>query len=173
MSYLPTLLDNAPGVGALASRALAAAPAGGTTMLVVAPTAAREGRVMAELAMRSTDRNRNVVVRATKMLADLDWNATRYAPYAQSPEQMLQLLDSSGIDLVLIDVTGKLPSVWSHYDFAMELPGLYPGRFQELGNFPDAESTVYRLYRVLPGLHPAPRPDLMLRKLNEKFGVAR
>jgi 4-amino-4-deoxy-L-arabinose transferase-like glycosyltransferase len=171
MSRMPGLLDNAPGVGDLASTALRAAPTTGTTMLVVAPTAAREGRIMAELAMRSPNRNLNVVVRATKLLADVDWNATSYKAYAQSPDEMLQILDRSGIDLLLIDVTGKIPSVWSHYDFAVELPGVDPARFQEIGQFPRGGAPIYRLYRVLPGLHPTPRTDLMLRKLNEKFGA--
>jgi 4-amino-4-deoxy-L-arabinose transferase-like glycosyltransferase len=171
ISRMPGLLDNAPGVGPLATVALRAAPAAGTTMLVVAPTASREGRIMAELAMRSRDRNLNVVVRATKLLADVDWNATRYKAYAKSPDEMLQILDRSGIDLLLIDVTGKIPSVWSHYDFAMELPSLDPSRFQEIGQFPGGGAPIYKLYRVLPGLHPTPRTDLMLRKLNEKFGA--
>lgn len=172
ISRMPALLDNAPGVGDLASTALRTAPPTGTTMLVVAPTAAREGRIMAELAMRSSNRSLNVVVRATKLLADVDWNATSYKPYAQSPDEMLRILDRSGVDLLLIDVTGKIPSVWSHYDFAVELPSLDPARFQQIGEFPSGGAPVYRLYRMLPGLHPAPRTDLMLRKLNEKFGAS-
>lgn len=169
MSHMPKLLDNASGVEDLASRALAAAPPAGTTMLVVAPTAAREGRIMAELAARSDQRERNVVVRATKLLADVDWNATSYTAQVQTPEQLMQLLDQSGIDLILIDVTGQIPSAWSHYDLAVRLPEVYPSRFQQIGAFPNAVAPVYRLYRVLPGLHPVPRPDLMLQKLNEKF----
>ncbi len=173
MSHLPRLLDNAPGVGELAERALDAAPETGTTMLVAAPTAAREGRIMAELAMRSKRRGRDVVARATKLLADVDWNATQYTAYAQTPEQELGILDHSGIDLLLIDVSGNIPSAWSHYDYAVQLPQLYPARFQEVGAFPAGASPVYRLYRVLPGLHPTPRTDLMVRKLNAKFGDAR
>lgn len=168
-SRLPALISDSKGVEALASQTLTAAGSHGTTILVAAPTAAGEGRMMAELAMQSTRRPFHVIVRGTKLLASMDWNATTYQSCCQTPDQMLDVLDRSGVDLLAIDTTGKPPTAWSHYDLLLTLTTLHTDRFRQLGEFPQQENPTYRLYRVQPARQHEPRPDLMRKKLDEKF----
>jgi hypothetical protein len=61
-----------------------------------------EGLLISEVAMRE-QRPGNIILRGTKALADVDWNAVRYRSLYSTPEQVTKAIDRLHVDLIVVD----------------------------------------------------------------------
>ncbi len=110
-----------------------------------------EGLLISEIAMREpypTD----TIIRGTKALAKVNWDASQYESVFSTPGQILNYLDSENVGLVVrdnIDVT----SHFVHNDL-LEQAIARSGRFQLLATFSSHDGGsggAVRLYKLVPG----------------------
>lgn len=103
--------------------------------LVSSETATGEGIFVSEVAMNG-DRDRHAVIRASKVLAEDDWNVTYYKPRYSSPQALMSCLDESPIRFIIIDTTPsrmqyehhrQLRDIVSQHPEAWELVGAFGG----------------------------------------------
>ncbi len=96
--------DLTPIVREVAERTDSAAP-----VVLVASGSIGEGVVISEFA-RLDERPRHRVIRATKALAESDWNGTFFRPRYESAEELAGFLESEGIESIILDRgTSELP----------------------------------------------------------------
>jgi hypothetical protein len=172
-SRLPKLVRSDDGVAQLAAQLLDEAPKSGFTVLVAGASGSSEGRLIAEIAHKSPARPHDAILRATKLLATIDWNAESYHPLCQTPAEALDVLDRSGAQFLALDVSDRWSSNWSHYYLLRQLPRLYPDRFREIGSFPAGTQASYLLYRLEPEVSSGAHPEAMREKLDEKLAPAK
>jgi hypothetical protein len=72
-----------------------------------------EGVVVSEIALRD-QRLRHFILRASKVLAQSDWNGDDYQPLFSNPQQVAAYLDSVPVDYVLIDDPDRHRTVLHH-----------------------------------------------------------
>jgi hypothetical protein len=104
-------------------------------VLVSSETDTGEGIFVSEVAM-SGSRDSHAVLRASKVLAEADWNVTYYKPKYSSPEALMTCLDDSPIRFIVVDTTPgrrqyehhrQLLSILSHHAEDWELMGTFGG----------------------------------------------
>jgi hypothetical protein len=71
--------------------------------MLVSSTAIGEGAWIAEVAL-AEKRPSSVVVRATKVLASMNWNGNRYRLITKTPSEVGTLLDELGIETVILEL---------------------------------------------------------------------
>lgn len=119
-----------------------------------------EGMLIAEIAMRE-QRPGHYIIRATKALSRIDWNATEQQPLYESPEEVLAFLDSVPVGGLVLDMTPRLNG-FQHHDLLVGTVQAHPERFILLSVHPltRAQSQVagseLRVYRVVGNENPAP-----------------
>lgn len=118
----------------------------GATILVSSKSVG-EGLLVSEMAMRKP-RPERTVIRATKALAQVDWNGSHYRALFTTPQQILEYLDQHRIDLVVIDnLAGE--NTFSHHELLRRTID-QSGRFQPIATFRsensirDGEVQLYR-----------------------------
>lgn len=92
--------------------------------ILVSSDSLGEGLLISEVAMREPHPS-EVILRATKTLADVNWNATEYRCLFSTPAQVLNYLRNHHIDLVVLDTFP--PEVeFSHDKLLREAVAQYP-----------------------------------------------
>jgi len=126
-------------------------------ILVSADTNVGEGIFISEMAMQA-NRGREIVLRASKVLADSDWNVTKYRARYATSDQLRHCLKESGVEFLvldrsqgaqhylhhqqLLDMVNSHPEEW-------RLSGLYsPGKTDDGGS---RRVDVYRYAGEGPG----------------------
>ena len=103
-----------------------------------------EGALISEIAMREA-RPGHVILRASKMLADMDWNGRNYKLKMETPEQIRQFLESTPIEIVVLDRT---PGHRLEHEDLLEASITSPG-WERIGVYPTApDSFTWRQARV-------------------------
>ncbi len=102
--------------------------------ILVSSEAGGEGMLVSEVAMREP-RPSNVIIRGTKSLASMEWNAAHYRSFYSSPTEILRYLEDEKIQVVVMD--NFAPQVrFPHNDLLRET--IQQGkRFRLLSTFPD------------------------------------
>lgn len=118
------------------------------TILVSSPSFG-EGLLISEVAMREP-RPRDVIIRATKALAEVDWNVTRYKSRFSTPPQVLAYLDYRRTTAVVTD-TFPPAGAFLHDTLLKEAIRQNPARFELIATFPNSSNAVgqVQLYRDL------------------------
>jgi hypothetical protein len=135
-----------------AARDILADPTLKNSVLLVSSDGDGEGILVSEIAMHET-RNGHYVLRASKVLAESDWNGIVYRLKYQTPDRIDEFLDSVPVDVVVIDERA-LGSRFPHGGLlraamnraGWSLMGIYPKN--RAGAAPDARVEVFR--RVTP-----------------------
>ncbi|MGH7839787.1 MAG: hypothetical protein ACREQC_18475, partial [Candidatus Binataceae bacterium] len=135
------------GIDELVTRLLQVSEGPETAILIAGPTGGADGRMIASIAERLPARPRETLLRATKILAQSDWNGTNYFCRFTRPEQVIEELDSDGVSLIALDESSKWPSRWPHENLLIATIDKYPERLQPVYSSSDS---AYRLYRFSP-----------------------
>ncbi len=109
-----------------------------------------EGLLVSEIAMREP-RPRDTIIRATKALAQMNWNGSVYHSLVRTPRDVLATLDRDRVNLVVVD-TWPLDNELPHNKLLLETIRLKPARFQLLKVCsPEAVANAgqIRIYRFL------------------------
>ncbi|MCU0244955.1 MAG: glycosyltransferase [Bryobacter sp.] len=109
-------------------------------MLVSTGAGFDEGSLVALVAEREA-RPGSTIARAIKMLAQASWVGTRYRLMTRTPEEVVQVLDRYGINVVVAAGTGLTTEDRPHHRLVMEALGTNPNWR------PCAESGKIRAYR--------------------------
>lgn len=127
-------------------------------MLVSSPLGWREGPWIATVAVSET-RPQSTIARATKLLAETDWNGTRYKLKTSSGEEIERSLDETAVDIVVLDnIPAEKPEAAAHHP-------LLRGQLRESPSWrPSARARNLEAYcRVLPPRFPRQPPRIDLR----------
>ncbi len=70
--------------------------------ILVSSESGGEGLLISEIAMREP-RPSHVIIRGTKGLAQVDWNASQYRSFVSTPSEVVQYLQENHIEIVVVD----------------------------------------------------------------------
>jgi hypothetical protein len=117
-----------------------------------------EGAMISEVAMREA-RPGHIILRASRMLADSDWNGRNYKLRMKTTAEVQQFLESAAIEIVVLDLTpGERFEHHKLIQAAMADP-----RWRRIGQFPatidshTARNARIELWRQ-PAVSRAPKP---------------
>lgn len=119
-----------------------------------------EGMLIAEIAMRE-QRPGHYVIRATKALSRIDWNATEEQPFYDTPEEVLAFLDSVPIGGLVLDMTPRVKA-FRHHDLLVRTVRAHPERFVLMSVHPlsrppgQVAADSIHVYRVAGNENPPP-----------------
>ena len=100
--------------------------------ILVSSESVGEGLLVSEVAMREPHPE-HIIIRATKALAEADWNATNYHAFFSTPAQILEYLDRHKIAVVVIDsFSGQ--NKFAHHELLRKTID-ESGRFQPIATF--------------------------------------
>lgn len=133
-------------------------------LMVAGRSGASDGRIIATLAEGMPNRPRDIVLRATKIFADTDWNGTHYVCEISRPQQVVKELDDDGVSLLAIDNSPRWGNGKPHQQLLMEAIVEFPGRFTRI--YYD-EASGYSLFAFAPKNLPT-IPRKMLNELKRK-----
>jgi hypothetical protein len=142
-------------------------------VILVSSQADGEGMLVAEIAMKE-HRPGHYVLRATKALARIDWNATVQELYYATPTGVLGYLDEVPVGVLVLDLSpGRV--VFEHQRIILETLAQFPSRFQLVQTYQSGAGLEprgeIRLYRILGNENPAPgkvfidRDRLLIRRI--------
>lgn len=120
-----------------------------------------EGMLIAEIAMREQRRPGHYIIRATKALSRIDWNATEQHPFYQTPAEVLAYLDSVPVGVLVLDMT-PTPKGFLHHDLLLRTVWAHPDRFILESVHPvtrtqgTASSHRIHVYRIAGNEDPSP-----------------
>jgi hypothetical protein len=120
--------------------------------ILVSSESIGEGLLVSEVAMRQP-LPQDTILRATKTLARVDWNDAHYQSLFSTPAQILNFLDRSGVDVVVLD-TFPGEKKFTHHELLRRTIVQSGQHFQPLAKFqpggPQAggEIDVYRFERT-------------------------
>lgn len=134
------------------------------SVMLVSSEGYGEGMLVSEIAMHD-HRPGLIVLRATKMLARINWDGDKYALLYPEPEEMMNILQEIPVRLLVIDRTpgpGPLP----HHRNLLTMLAKYPDRWQLLATYPQkmhatAANSKIEVYR-LKGQENRPRGKIRL-----------
>ena len=152
------------GLGGMVSKILSDDNAPNMVM-VAGPNGASDGRMIATLAESMRVRPGNIVLRATKVFAVTNWNGTPYSCRVSRPEQVVEELDTDGVNLLAIDTSPRWGKWRLHEQLLLEATLQYPERFQKI--YSD-DASGYALYRFVPKHQPT-MPKAVLNDLKKKL----
>jgi hypothetical protein len=118
--------------------------------ILVSSESGGEGMLVSEIAMHAP-RPTDVIIRGTKALARVDWNASDYQSFFSTPEEVMQYFKQHNVQLAVID-TFPPDGVFLHDELvkkAIQKSGL----FRLIGTFPkgvSAASGHIEVYRFTP-----------------------
>jgi hypothetical protein len=84
------------------ARFIASQPDLSKQTVLVSDDSVGEGLLISEIAM-DEQRPSNIVLRGTKALAEVDWNATRYRSLYSTPEQVARAINRLGVTVIVVD----------------------------------------------------------------------
>jgi hypothetical protein len=122
-------------------------PAYKDSIILISSEGEAEGLLISEMAMRE-HRPGHILLRATKMIGQSDWNGDRYLLLRDTPEKVLAWLRSVPVELIVLDMTKLYTS--PHHELMKETLKQYPDAFELLGKYPEAApgKELVQLYRV-------------------------
>ncbi|MBV9403833.1 MAG: glycosyltransferase family 39 protein [Acidobacteriaceae bacterium] len=145
-------IPHAPHYGyAEAARFITSKPELSHTVMLASSGSIGEGLLISEVAMcrpRPTD----TIIRASKVLALVDWNGSHYQAFYSNPAQILSELDHRHIDAVVVD-TFSAQSKWPHVKLVKQTIQQNPSRFHLLATFPSGDPAApgnVQVYRLTP-----------------------
>lgn len=133
-----------------AARFLTSDPSLRHSTILVSSKGVGEGLLVSEIAMREP-MPQDTILRATKALAHVDWSGADYHSLFSTPEQLLQFLDGSAVQLVVLDTYGG-ENAFTHHDLlkrTIAASGRFEllAKFEPVGRRADGEVDVYRFER--------------------------
>ena len=102
-----------------------------------------EGMLISELAMRES-RPMVTVLRASKVLARMDWTATQYESFFNSPAEIMSYLRDAHVGVVVLDsFPPRIP--FKHHQLVLQAIREYPASWKQIWSYPNIQ-----VYRVTP-----------------------
>jgi hypothetical protein len=102
--------------------------------ILVASDAKGEGMMISEIALHD-QRPTHYVLRASKLLADVDWTASEYRLLYQTPEQLMEFLSATSIPLVALDESVRPEQMSAHQKLLSETIIKYPNSWKVVQEF--------------------------------------
>ncbi len=99
-----------------------------------------EGMFISEMAIRE-QRPSHIILRATKMLSQSDWNRDRYKLLYATPEQVMKFLESVPVELVIIDNQSHLKPL-PHHVLLKRTIASYPDLWRHVASFPQTADSI-------------------------------
>ncbi len=140
-----------------AARFLTTDPQMHDATILVSSQSVGEGLLISEIAMREP-LPQDTILRATKSLAQVDWNDDHYRSLFSTPAQLLHFLDRSGVNVVVLD-TFPGEKEFTHHNLLRRTIAQFSRQFQRLANFQPGgpqtggEVDVYRFERTSGAAH--------------------
>ena len=123
-----------------------------TSIALVSSAAFGEGDFIAEVASREK-RPGHILLRATKVLAEVDWVGRSYHSKFETPQQLMQYLEQVPVRILVMDMAPGVSR--THIALLREMVALYPERWQIVGVFTGDRSECplceIRMYRLSDG----------------------
>ena len=139
--YIPRRHD--PGFKSLA-RTVAQSPEFRKKVVLVSSEGDGEGMFISELAQFDTPRPKHIVIRASRALANSDWNQSTYSLVFQTPEEVQQYVESIPIGVVILDRTARFrPNL--HQALLEQMIERYPQRWKLFGTYPAGVSASHSI----------------------------
>jgi hypothetical protein len=120
-----------------------------SSISLVSSEAFGEGNFIAEVASRE-QRPGHIILRATKVLAEVDWVGWIYSSKYKTPQQLMQYLENVPVRILVLDMAPGVTR--AHHTLLKEVVALYPEQWKLAGVFmgdksecPACEIRVYRL----------------------------
>jgi hypothetical protein len=120
-----------------AARFLVARPDLKAATILVSSESVGEGLLVSEIAMEQP-RPPNVIIRGTKSLASMEWNAAHYQSFYSNPAEIVRYLESERVQLVVMD--DFHPQVRFPHNDLLRKTIQHCNRFQLLAAFPNRGS---------------------------------
>ncbi len=124
-----------------------------------------EGMLISEMVMREK-RPSHVVLRASKMLSQSDWNGAYYKLLYGTSEEVMKFLDSIPVELVVIDDRSHATPT-PHHALLKQTIAAFPDRWRHIGSFPQsraagspADIEIYQLKSAVGRIRGKIRIDL-------------
>ena len=133
-----------------AARYIVANPKSHNAKILVSSGSIGEGLLVSEVAMQEP-RPKKTILRATKELAQMDWNGARYHSRFEKPSELLAYLRKTHVDSVVVDTYSAKQS-FAHQKLVERAIATYPGVFERLAAFPGQVNSVpgnVRIYQVM------------------------
>ena len=117
---------------------------GSSGIFLVAGDAVPEGAFIAEIALHD-QREDHIVLRASKMLANINWNFTVYQPLFSNPRDVASFLDQLHVTTVMVAYRSTRPHIAQLTEALIENPRVWKEepsdqrfvrRFQRIGPVP-------------------------------------
>ncbi len=110
---------------------------------------ADDGAFIAEFAEESPTRpTPQIVVRAEKIMADVNWNGSQYRLRYDRPGDVITVLDRYGVNLVVLHYSRE---EWPHCQLIRRTAESYPTRLYPIAQFPGSSADAgYQLFRFVP-----------------------
>ena len=102
--------------------------------ILVASDAKGEGMMISEIALHD-QRPRLYVLRASKLLADVNWTSSEYQLVYQTPEQIMEFLSATSIPLVVDDESVPLEELSAHQKLLRKTILTYPNSWKLVREF--------------------------------------
>jgi hypothetical protein len=104
--------------------------------ILVASDTLGEGMMISEIALHDQrPRPTHYVLRASKLLADVNWTASEYRLVYQSPEQIMEFLSATSIPLVALDESVRPEQLSAHQKLLSETITTYPKSWKVVQEF--------------------------------------
>lgn len=127
-------------------------------VVLVCSDAVGEGAMVAEVATGDTERPQSYVVRASKVLADVDWNGQHYYPRFSESNQILKYLEQIPVDFVVM--SSRAPySLYSDLQKALSEAG---GDWEMVRDVPNTAYDIQIYHRSFAPARPSRNLDLEL-----------
>ena len=134
--------------------------------ILVSSNGCGEGLLISEMATREK-RPTHVILRASKMLAESDWDGERYKEMFHTPNEVLDFLKSIAVGVVVIDNDPGSQPAPRHHVLLKQAVAAFPGEWEALGSYPQqsradipANIEVYRLRSTSDSTRPKIRINL-------------
>jgi hypothetical protein len=142
------------------------------SVMLISSEAFGEGIMIAEIAMRD-HRPGLIVLRATKLLARLNWVGENYELLYRTPEETMARLQEIPVRFLVVDKTPGLHPI-PHHQNILKMLAMYPDRWQSLGIYPQkvpvtARNCKIEVYRLVGGEN---RPRSKIR-LDLRYSLGR
>jgi hypothetical protein len=121
-----------------AAQYLATRPDLKSATILVSSESGGEGMLVSEMAMNQPDPS-NVVIRGTKSLAKMEWNATNYRSVYSTPSEVLHYLENRKVRLIVTD--NFAPQVRFPHNELLKQTIQQDRRFRLLASFSNRDST--------------------------------
>ena len=122
-----------------AAHFLAARPDLKTATILVSSESGGEGLLVSEVAM-AQPRPYNFIIRGTKSLASMEWNAAHYQSFYSSPAEIVRYLESERVQLVVMD--DFPPQVHFPHNDLLRKTIQQSHHFQLLAAFPNGDAKL-------------------------------